>query len=445
MHQAACDRMFKFANDVRAVLDGASSSEPPRQSPAISHDEQTIGCQDLSVRNAMGPVAPSHGGCDGDSVDEQNALPSDEFNPRSTQAGAHEPTPLTQTISTTPPSPGGLERPPAAAASDIVQKNSVGADDTRQNDMSPNAGVHKKSKSSGSSNVAMLLPPSMVRSESAAAAVGDVTVEDTDSLDCGVCFLPLKPPIFQCKWGHILCSMCCDKLKATGRCHVCGVATGGYSQCHAMERLVESIRFPCPNAVYGCTARATYYDQHCHHQECLHMPCHCPGNACGFVGSTAMIVDHFKAVHGWPCTTMVRAVATDDEDDDEDYEFNVCLHDGFNFLLADCPTDSILYLFLLNVVRQPHGCSISVVRIHPHNDESMEMQCKLRYSQDVHVKGRGGDGKLIKHHQESTFDVECVDLSDEQPSPDECFQFVVPTSVLAGGDTIKVGGHIIIS
>jgi E3 ubiquitin-protein ligase SIAH1 len=41
------------------------------------------------------------------------------------------------------------------------------------------------------------MPPPLVRPERAAAAVGDVTVEDTDALDCGVCFLPLKPPIFQ--------------------------------------------------------------------------------------------------------------------------------------------------------------------------------------------------------------------------------------------------------
>jgi E3 ubiquitin-protein ligase SIAH1 len=40
-------------------------------------------------------------------------------------------------------------------------------------------------------------PSSRVRPESAAAALGGVTVEDTDALDCGVCFLPLKPPIFQ--------------------------------------------------------------------------------------------------------------------------------------------------------------------------------------------------------------------------------------------------------
>jgi hypothetical protein len=109
----------------------------------------------------------------------------------------------------------------------------------------------------------------------------------------------------QCKLGHVACLMCRDKLKATGKCHVCGIVTGGYRRCHAVECLVESIRFPCPNAAYGCTARTTYYDQHCHHQTCPHGPCHCPGEACGFVGTISMLVDHFKAVHGtWPCATQ---------------------------------------------------------------------------------------------------------------------------------------------
>ncbi|PVH61802.1 hypothetical protein PAHAL_3G126400 [Panicum hallii] len=52
-------------------------------------------------------------------------------------------------------------------------------------------------------------PPSRMQLEGAAAA-GDVTVEETDALDCGVCFLPLKPPIFQRNVGHVICSACRD-------------------------------------------------------------------------------------------------------------------------------------------------------------------------------------------------------------------------------------------
>jgi E3 ubiquitin-protein ligase SIAH1 len=63
----------------------------------------------------------------------------------------------------------------------------------------------------------------------------------------------------------------------------------------------------------------------------------------------------------------------------------------------------------------------------------------------VYIKSRHGSDKLIKHYQESMFEVECTDLSNGLPNPDECFQFVVPKSVLAGGNTIEVGGRIVIS
>ncbi|RLN11386.1 E3 ubiquitin-protein ligase SINA-like 7 [Panicum miliaceum] len=103
---------------------------------------------------------------------------------------------------------------------------------------SGSASVEKEEPSSGAAAAAR------VRPESAAAATAVVAVEDTDALDCGVCFLPLKPPIFQCAVGHVVCSPCHDKLEATAKCYVCGDATGGYQRCYAMERMVESVRVP---------------------------------------------------------------------------------------------------------------------------------------------------------------------------------------------------------
>ena len=32
----------------------------------------------------------------------------------------------------------------------------------------------------------------------------------------------------QCDVGHVVCSRCHDKLKTTGKCHMCGVAIGDY-------------------------------------------------------------------------------------------------------------------------------------------------------------------------------------------------------------------------
>ena len=39
--------------------------------------------------------------------------------------------------------------------------------------------------------------PSLRSESSSVVVVGEMTVDRTHALDCGICFLPLKPPIFQ--------------------------------------------------------------------------------------------------------------------------------------------------------------------------------------------------------------------------------------------------------
>ncbi|CAN6331455.1 unnamed protein product [Urochloa humidicola] len=299
---------------------------------------------------------------------------------------------------------------------------------------SSRASVPKKEK--GSSDP----PASGSRKRPASAAA----VEDTDTLDCGVCFLPLKPPIFQCDVGHVVCSTCRDKLKATGKCHVCGGATGGFRRCHAMERLMESIHVPCPHAGHGCTAKPAYYDLDAHSQTCPHFRFRCPGEACGFSGSVDALLDHFAGVHGWPRAKKVRIV--------KDYEtFRVPLRDGFNFLLASCAARDKAYLFLLNMTRQPFSRAISVMHIQPSGGDgrsgpssSEEIKFELIYSISRHDKG----AQLAEYYQSSKFRVASSNLSAGLPSPDGRFQFVMLNSVLGGdyvrGNAIEVRARVII-
>jgi E3 ubiquitin-protein ligase SIAH1 len=89
----------------------------------------------------------------------------------------------------------------------------------------------------------------------------------------------------QCEVGHVVCLACRDKIEATGKgnCHVCGVATRGYRR--------------CPYAAHGCDATPPYHCRESHRQVCPHAPCHCPGESCGFIGSTAALLDHFVGEH----------------------------------------------------------------------------------------------------------------------------------------------------
>ncbi|CAL5096998.1 unnamed protein product [Urochloa decumbens] len=282
-------------------------------------------------------------------------------------------------------------------------------------------------------------PPAGARSESA------VTVEDTDALDCGVCYLPLKPPIFQCAVGHVVCSLCRDKLKDNRKCHVCRGATGGFRRCHAMERLVDSSRVACQNAAYGCTARPPYHDQKGHQELCLHAPCQCPGEACSFIGSVEALLDHFAGVHGWPCSTKIRINKIS----------YIHLKDGFNFIRLDDDQGATTRadrqcLFLLDVKRQALSRAISVLLIHPHasvDDQQpcmKHMNCELTYSQSTLSIICPPKDLVMSHDQKSKFIVTCTDLSKGLPNPDERFQFVVPNFVLPGDkkDAVNVGLRI---
>jgi len=183
--------------------------------------------------------------------------------------------------------------------------------------------------------------------------------------------------------------------------------------------------------------RRTYYDQYDHYQTCPHALCHCPGKDCNFLGSTEALLDHFTSAHGWPSTTKISAFET----------CCICLYDGFNFILADCTEDddhfttssSRRYLFLLNVTRQPLGCSITVHFI-GRESPSEALRCVLNYSR-VLYDPRDRHKYLGSHSLQSEIDVECMDLSNGLPNPEDCFQFVVPDSVLRKNDK-KDGIHV---
>lgn len=258
------------------------------------------------------------------------------------------------------------------------------------------------------------VPPPSSSSCLESSVVRDVTV-DSSALDCGICFLPLKPPIFQCNVGHVVCSPCHDKLGVPSSCHVCSARTpGGYHRCHAMEQLVGSIGVPCPHAGHGCTDRPVYHNREGHAQVCPHMPCRCPGQACGFVGSMAALLRHFAAVHRWPCTT----------EDEAAVGFDIELRDGFNFITAvRAATDQVTtnqHLFLLNMERAPFGRTITAFCIHPFHTSTAML--KLTYE-----CYRSFD-TCSTHHQSSEFKVACTDLSNGLPDPSECFLFIVPRS-----------------
>ncbi|TVU17666.1 hypothetical protein EJB05_33714 [Eragrostis curvula] len=185
--------------------------------------------------------------------------------------------------------------------------------------------------------------PESLSGSSESLLIEGVTVENAGVLDCGVCFLPLSPPVFQCDVGHIVCAACRAKLEVAGSCHVCRDPTE-FHRCFDVEKILNSILVPCLHAAHGCKTKPVYHDREDHARSCTHAPCHCPGEACGFVGSVTALLDHIAATHGWPCTVETSTVSS----------FYVYLHDGMNIIVTPVRATAE-FLFVLKVSRVPIG------------------------------------------------------------------------------------------
>ncbi|XP_051222625.1 E3 ubiquitin-protein ligase SINA-like 10 [Lolium perenne] len=124
----------------------------------------------------------------------------------------------------------------------------------------------------------------------------DVTV-----LQCPLCLRPLKPPVFQCKGGHLACAGCLD-----GACVKCGAAFDVPNT--AMDAVVAVARVQCPHD--GCETYVPYHEVQEHESVCPHAPCHCTEPGCGFAGATPELVAHLAAAHAMPVLKVPRFKAT---------------------------------------------------------------------------------------------------------------------------------------
>ncbi len=66
--------------------------------------------------------------------------------------------------------------------------------------------------------------------------------------ECPVCFEFALPPILQCQSGHIVCSNCRPKLTC---CPSCRSPLGNIRNL-SMEKLANSLQFPCKYFINGC-------------------------------------------------------------------------------------------------------------------------------------------------------------------------------------------------
>ncbi|KAH0919816.1 hypothetical protein HID58_027476, partial [Brassica napus] len=113
------------------------------------------------------------------------------------------------------------------------------------------------------------------------------TLFELDLLDCPVCCHALTRP---CDNGHIACSSCCTNLRS--KCPSCTLPIGVYRN-RMMERVVEAVIVPCPNAKHGCTEMFSYGKELVHEKECSFALCYCPRRGCNYAGLCKDLYRHY--------------------------------------------------------------------------------------------------------------------------------------------------------
>lgn len=120
---------------------------------------------------------------------------------------------------------------------------------------------------------------------------------DNNWLRCSVCslnLLNLKPPVFQCKSGHLACETC-----RAGWCQKCKHGGGRFdAQNTVVEHIISASKFKCPHR--GCHGFFTYREVTAHNDACPHAPCSCAEPGCGFASPPHALLRHLTSLHSWP-------------------------------------------------------------------------------------------------------------------------------------------------
>ncbi|KAL0847383.1 hypothetical protein Bca101_020629 [Brassica carinata] len=192
---------------------------------------------------------------------------------------------------------------------------------------------------------------------------------DFEDFDCRICNDPFIGPIFQCDNGHLVCSVCCPKLR--NKCPFCALPIGD-KRCRAMEKVLESISIPC--SVLGCTKTVCYGELSAHEKECTLSFCACPVPGCTYTASYKDIYDHYNLGH--PKSSCWERPMLD------------MFSSGMSFILELNINDKVSVmrehekslLFVFQCFRKPYGVCVTACCIAPSSPEVEEFSYDLSYN-----------------------------------------------------------------
>ncbi|XP_053435087.1 E3 ubiquitin-protein ligase SIAH1-like [Nycticebus coucang] len=129
-------------------------------------------------------------------------------------------------------------------------------------------------------------------------ALPDTTPPSNDLrslFECPVCFEYILPPILQCQHGHLVCNSCRQNLAS---CPTCRGPLGSIRNV-AMEKVANSVMFPCKYASSGCGLTLPPAQKADHEESCDFRPycCPCPGILCQWEGTLDAVLPHLMDQH----------------------------------------------------------------------------------------------------------------------------------------------------
>ncbi|XP_037410347.1 putative E3 ubiquitin-protein ligase SINA-like 6 [Triticum dicoccoides] len=245
-------------------------------------------------------------------------------------------------------------------------------------------------------------------------------------LECHACHLPLKPPIFSCDDGHLMCSSC---RGAHGE--DCGRVA---AHCRLADSYAGAVKLPCDYVKFGCEAGLiVYHDAADHRRACQYAPCYCPERAgpgggeggCNFSGSRQMLLDHISTEHSSPIIVVRYG---------QPGKLSLPLTRRWHVLVGEEDmADRQRNVFLLVLAERDKGAAVSMVCVRA--DEGAPAVPQFSYKLTVEHAGSGA---------RVTFELPvmtCSSLPGGTPWPDEVTSLYVPKAYLSG-DAVPLGIHI---
>ncbi|KAK0399037.1 hypothetical protein QR680_002878 [Steinernema hermaphroditum] len=136
--------------------------------------------------------------------------------------------------------------------------------------------------------------PQMVAAGSTSLTLNQ-NVEFLSAFECPVCMEYMLPPYLQCQSGHLVCGNCRPKIQCCPTCR--GPAPSVRNL--VMEKIANTIMFPCKFASSGCKGTFSHTEKVEHEETCEYRPycCPCPGALCKWQGNLTDVMSHLMKVH----------------------------------------------------------------------------------------------------------------------------------------------------